>query len=213
MVGILLVVLIIYNILLLVNTRLDDYILKEVEDRIQAFLDANDIVLDNRGELIMEALTFRLIEELQSEGLMKYVPLVGIVNDLKTIRYLEEDIGQHLFFLRQCYGDMLFSKENMEGEKEDTEQTYFISIEKNNKYLTIWFKYDGKRVGIIDASETVKSLSLKDQYSLLYKGLKDLLNKKEGINCSLNLEETLDDEMLNGFWVGQEEVRERKLIK
>ncbi len=203
-------ILLIYNLLFLINTKLDEYIENKVLDELQAFYDANNIIFDNREELMVEALTYRLIAELQSGAWVKYIPILGIYNNIKSIHYLKEDIGDYEFFLVQCYGDLLFSHKKEEKKKEKAKQEYFISIEKNNKYLTIWFQYDGIDLNIIDACKTVKELPLKEQYRLLYEGLENVLNKRAKINHSIYLDKILDDNMLQ---VVEDKFLGRKLLK
>ncbi len=185
-----------YNLLLLINIKLENYIENKVLDRLQIFYEENNIVFDTRGELIMEALTYRLISELKCNLWLSYVPVVGIISNLKSIFNLDNEIDDYIYFLRECYGDLLKINVKEIEEKESLNDKYFISIPKNDKYLTIWFTYIDNKINIIDASNYVKSLAIKEQYNLLYEGLNNLKSKNREINCSRELEKILD-ELLN----------------
>ena len=132
-----------------------------------------------------------------------------IINNIISIYHLTEDINAHEIFLTECYKDILFKLDK--EEKAFTEQEYFISLEKDHKYLTIWFKYDGKEITITSTSKTLKEISLKEQYSLLYKGLEDILNERKKLNHSDNLNEVIDDNMLKT--IEKNYLLERKLLK
>lgn len=181
-----------YILLMNANILLESYIKGKVNKKIDSFLDSLDCRLDYREELIMEAITNNLLEELQPNLMDKLIPVIGLFKNVQALYYLEQDLEAHIYYLKQCYGDILFKEHSLDNTV-DKAQEYFVSYELMGKYITICFTYLGGFLVITNGSETFKKLSLKEQYQTLYNILKELKTDRNKYNHSLGLEPLIED--------------------
>ncbi len=182
-------VLIGYILLLNANILLENYIDKKVNKKINTFIESLGCDLNYREELIMEAITHNLLEELKPNYQDKLIPFIGFFKNIQTLYYLDQDIEEHIYYLKRCYRDILFKKKE---EKEKLKE-YFVSYELMGKYITVWFTYLKSLMVITDGSETFNDLSLKEQYETLYNVLKDLKKERKKYNYSPDLEPLIED--------------------
>lgn len=218
--NILNLILIAYILLFGVNEILNYIILEIVHYRVDNYLMDEKIDLNNRNELIIEALISDFTEEVTTSRWIDYLPFISIIFNINNLRFLEEDIEDFIYYLNQCYGDVLYPNGKHINDftiEEKEEKCFFLSYEINKKIITFWVIYKNGEFEIQDASETFKNLSKKEQYQMLYEILKQIAagNKKE-YNYSSGLEEIIKPELVKKMHQKSEEtelIRKRIMEK
>ena len=173
------------------NIALTENIENELNKRLNQYLEANKIELEPRETIFLEGLVYNLLKEIMPNNKDNIITFKSFFKTLKTWLNLEQEVEEFLFFLESCYPELLGLSDT--ENTDDLEQEYFITFKENNKYLTIYFTYFKGIVVIKRVSNSLNSLSLKEQYIILNKWLKNFKEQRNNYNYSKELENDMDN--------------------
>ena len=182
---------------LTINELFDYIMTKQFEEKLNEYLDNNKIVLNEKDTIIVDILMSSFINEITNDK-RSLIPIYNIFLKIENLYYLNSDIEDFIELLEDDYGDMLNnSKIKEELNKPINKPLYFISYQKDGKYISAFFTYDGHNINIKDGSPTFKELSEKEQYKTLYLILKDFCQNKNKYNHSPKLDIIMEENGLN----------------
>lgn len=202
-------------------------IMNQVEDLMDSFLEEENIILDlySRKELIMSALIREFINEITTERWLDYIPFVALPINIYNLWRLKGEMEEFIFYLKQCYPDVLYSscsneeiinkkEKNINGKEETIkateEKNYFLTYQKDGKYVTFWFTYLNGQFQISYASKPFQQLSEKEQLTTLYQILKELrAGNKKDYHYSNDIQELLKPEILDNL---DEEMARKRVL-
>ena len=173
------------------NIALTENIENKLNKRLNQYLEANKIELEPRETIFLEGLVYNLLKEIMPNNKDNIITFKSFFKTLKTWLNLEQEVEEFLFFLESCYPELLELSDTK--NTENLEQEYFITFKENNKYLTIYFTYFKGIVVIKRVSNSLNSLSLKEQYIILNKWLKNFKEQRNNYNYSKELENDMDN--------------------
>ncbi len=173
------------------NIALTEDIENKLNKELNQYLEDNKIELDVRETIFLEGLVYNLLKEIMPNNKDNAVTLRSFFMTCRTWLSLEQEIDEFIFFLESCYPELLGLPDSQ--NTNELEQEYFITFKENNKYLTIFFTYFKGIVVIKKVSDSLNSLSLKEQYMILNKWLKNLKEQRNNYNYSKELEKRMDN--------------------
>ena len=182
---ILFIILLTYLFLENINKFMENYLYEQINNVAKYYI--RHYKLNNKEAEVVEILTSGLLDNIILHGpknMRLFTRTYQNIISLKNINSTLEEFENYL-------------KDNFHSNNiNDMPELYFVSYYLNHKYVTCFFTFIDSKVEIVDGSETFKSLSEKEQYTLLYKILDDLINERNDYNYSQNLDDIIFKEQI-----------------
>lgn len=188
--NIILGLLVFYLFFLVANNEINKYIVNKIDNEVANYMAENHIELDGREELIVETLVTHFCQELISSPDLEYFPFISIWKVLKNAFTLDEEIEGFIFFLNNCYSDIMGKVTKRKSLEEFKPQNHFISYKLDGKLVTIIFTFNGSEVNIVEVSDSLKNKNeselyqdLLDALSLINRGSQEFNHSKDLVEC------------------------------
>lgn len=188
--NIILGLLLFYLFFLVANNEINKYIVNKIDNEVANYMAENHIELDGREELIVETLVTHFCQELISSPDLEYFPFISIWKVLKNAFTLDEEIEGFIFFLNNCYSDIMGKVTKRKSLEEFKPQNHFISYKLDGKLVTIIFTFNGSEVNIVEVSDSLKNKNESELYQDLLDALALINRGSQEFNHSKDLVES-----------------------